>query len=178
MIPLGKTTNTVQEARKRKTRAFFADRSAFMMTLAEDIAKAIRQADRLGLTPVFRLNGTSDLSWEKYEVGNSGHNIFEFFPDVQFYDYTAVPNRKIAAYPNYHLTFSRKESNDRDVQKALKQGMNVAAVYDQIPEGMYSADHDDLRFLDGAQGMMGLKVKGWRAKKDFSGFVIRIKEVL
>ena len=178
MIPRGKTTNRVQEARIRRTRAFFADRSAFMMTLAEDIAKAIKQADRLGLTPVFRLNGTSDLSWEKYEVGNSGHNIFEFFPDVQFYDYTAVLGRKIEAYPNYHLTFSRKENNDADVQKALKKGMNVAAVYDQIPDGMYSADHDDLRFLDGKQGMMGLKVKGWRAKKDYSGFVIRLNPVV
>ena len=123
---------------------------------------------------MFRLNGTSDISWEKYEVGTSGHNIFEFFPDVQFYDYTAVLGRKVAQYANYHLTFSRKENNDKDVAKALKAGMNVAAVYDKIPEGMYSADEDDLRFLDGKQGMMGLKVKGWRAKKDYSGFVIRL----
>jgi hypothetical protein len=178
MIPKGKTTNTVQEARIRRTQHFFDNRAQFMLDLAEDIAKAIRQAARQGLTPVFRLNGTSDLSWEKYTVGDTDKTVFELFPDVQFYDYTAVIGRKIAQFPNYHLTFSRKENNDKDVQKALKQGMNVAAVYDQIPEGMYSADHDDLRFLDGAQGMMGLKVKGWRAKKDYSGFVIRIKSVV
>lgn len=104
--------------------------------------------------------------------------IFELFSEVQFYDYTAVLGRKVSHIPNYHLTFSRKENNDADVARALAAGMNVAAVYDQIPDGMYSADETDLRFLDGAQGMMGLKVKGWRAKKDHSGFVIRLKSVV
>jgi hypothetical protein len=57
--------------------------------------------------------------------------------------------------------------------------LNVAAVYDQLPEGMYSADETDLRFLDPMQGqVIGLKVKGHRAKKDYSGFVIRIKETV
>lgn len=177
MIPKGETTNAVQRARIRKTQYFFDNRAAFMLDLAADISKAIKQAARQGLTPVFRLNGTSDLSWEKYTVGDTGRNVFELFPDVQFYDYTAVLGRKIAQYPNYHLTFSRKESNDKDVAKALKMGLNVAAVYDKIPDGMYSADNDDLRFLDPVVGMMGLKVKGWRAKKDYSGFVIRLTEV-
>jgi hypothetical protein len=177
MIPKGETTNAVQRARIRKTQYFFDNRDAFMLDLAADIGKAIKQAARQGLTPVFRLNGTSDLSWEKYTVGDTGRNVFELFPEIQFYDYTAVLGRKIAQYPNYHLTFSRKESNDADVKKALKMGLNVAAVYDQIPDGMYSADNDDLRFLDPVVGMMGLKVKGWRAKKDYSGFVIRLTEV-
>jgi hypothetical protein len=177
MIPAGATTNKVQEARKRRTVQFFDNRDQFMLDLVTDITKAIRQAARLGLTPVFRLNGTSDLSWEKYTVGEGGLNVFELFPDVQFYDYTKVLGRKVDHLPNYHLTFSRAENNDADVKKALKKGMNVAAVYDKIPEGMYSADNDDLRFLDPKVGMMGLKVKGWRAKKDYSGFVIRLKEV-
>ena len=177
MIPAVQTTNAVQRARIRKTHAFFDDRAQFMLDLVDDISRAVKQAARKGLIPVFRLNGTSDLSWEKYTVGDTDQTIFELFPDVQFYDYTKVLGRKIAKFPNYHLTFSRAESNDADVKKALKQGMNVAAVYDQIPEGMYSADNDDLRFLDPKVGMMGLKVKGWRAKKDYSGFIIRLTEV-
>lgn len=176
MFKPGATTNPVQEARNRRTRQFFDDRAQFIMDLAEDVSKAVKQAARLGLTPVFRLNGTSDLSWEKYHVGDTGLNIFELFPDVQFYDYTKVLGRKVADITNYHLTFSRAECNDADVAKALRQGMNVAAVYDKIPAGMYSADEDDLRFLDGVQGMMGLKAKG-RAKKDYSGFVIRLTAV-
>lgn len=177
MFKEGAPINSIQKARIRKTRAFWADRDAFMLELAADVQKAINYTEKKGMIPVFRLNGTSDLSWEKYTVGETDANIFELFGDTQFYDYTAVLGRKnIPA--NYHLTFSRKESNDADVAAALLQGMNVAAVYDQIPAGMYSADENDLRFLDGAQGMMGLKVKGHRAKKDYSGFVIRLKTVV
>lgn len=169
-------TNTIQEARKRKTRQFFEDRTSFMADLAADIKRAIKQAQRKGFTPVFRLNGTSDLSWEKYEVGCTGMNIFEMFPLVQFYDYTKVLGRKVKNIPNYHLTFSRAESNESDCIKAREQGMNVATVYDTIPEGVYSADEHDLRFLDPAVGTVGLKAKG-RAKKDYSGFVIRLTQV-
>ena len=56
--------------------------------------------------------------------------------------------------------------------KAQKAGMNVAVVYDVIPDNVYSADEDDLRFLDPFVAIVGLKAKG-RAKKDVSGFVIR-----
>lgn len=169
-------TNSIQEARKRKTHQFFQDRAGFMIDLAEDIKRAIKQAQRKGFTPVFRLNGTSDLSWEKYTVGSTGMNVFEMFPLVQFYDYTKVLGRKVAAYKNYHLTFSRAETNQADVDLALAQGMNVATVYDAIPEDVYSADEHDLRFLDPAVGVVGLKAKG-RAKKDYSGFVIRLTQV-
>jgi hypothetical protein len=169
MFKPGETSNPVQRARIRRTKYFFENRAAFLADLIDDISRAIRQAERKGLIPVFRLNGTSDLSWEKYDV-------IQRFPTVQFYDYTKVLGRKIADLPNYHLTFSRAENNDADVRKALLAGLNVAQVYDTIPEGVYSADEDDLRFLDPAVGIIGLKAKG-PAKKDFSGFVIRIKSV-
>ena len=168
-------TNTIQEARKRKTRYFFADRVGFMLDLYKDIAKAIRYAERKGLTPVFRLNGTSDLSWEKYEVAGFD-NIFKAFPTVQFYDYTKVLGRKTAGLSNYHLTFSKADGNDSDVAEALLQGMSVVAVYDEIPAGVPSADETDLRFLDPTGIMLGLKAKG-RAKKDYSGFVIRLTQM-
>lgn len=168
MFKRGENTNVIQQARIRKTRYFFEQRDAFLRDLEADIRKAIRYAERQALTPVFRLNGTSDLSWEKY-------GIIQKFPDVQFYDYTKILGRKVSALKNYHLTFSRADGNDRDVARALSQGMNVAAVYDRIPEGLYSADDTDLRFLDPRVGMIGLKAKG-RAKKDTSGFVIRLKE--
>ena len=165
MFRKGETTNVIQRARIRETKMFFEARDAFMLALEQDINKGIRQAERLGLKPVFRLNGTSDLSWEKY-------GIIEKFPQVQFYDYTKVLGRKIAHLPNYHLTFSAADGNDADVARALSAGMNVTVVYDRIPEGVYSADEDDLRFLDPAVGIIGLKAKG-RAKKDTSGFVKR-----
>ena len=177
MFKRGETTNMIQKARIRKTQYFFANRDAFMVDLANDIRKAIKFAERKGLTPVFRLNGTSDLSWEKYWVPVYDMTLFELFPQVQFYDYTKVLGRKTSAFPNYHLTFSKADGNDADVAEALLQGMSVVAVYDEIPAGVPSADETDLRFLDPKGIMLGLKAKG-RAKKDYSGFVIRLKETV
>jgi hypothetical protein len=182
MFRKGENTNTIQKARIRKTKYFYEDRAGFMLDLAYDIQKAIKFADKQGLTPVIRLNGTSDLSWEKYEVPVfCTRNIFELFPDVQFYDYTKVLGRKTADIPNYHLTFSKADGNDSDVAKAIIAGMNIAAVFDEMPaeymgKTVINADETDLRFLDPKGVIAGLKAKG-RAKKDYSGFVIRLKEV-
>ena len=175
MFKRGETTNVIQKARIRKTNEFFNNREQFMFDLYHDIVRAKKFADKQGLIPVFRLNGTSDLSWEKYEVGTTGLNLFQLFPTTQFYDYTKVLGRKVSQYPNYHLTFSKADGNDADVAEALMQGMSVVAVYDKIPEGVPSADETDLRFLDPKGVMLGLKAKG-RAKKDYSGFVIRLTE--
>ena len=174
MFKRGENTNIIQKARIRKTNYFYEQRQDFMLDLMADIKKGIRMAEKLGLTPVFRLNGTSDLSWEKYDM-LPGLNVFEVFPTVQFYDYTKVLGRKVAQYPNYHLTFSKADGNDSDVAEALLQGMSVVAVYDKIPEGVPSADETDLRFLDPKGTMLGLKAKG-KAKKDYTGFVIRLME--
>ena len=175
MFRKGENTNMIQKARIRKTEYFFNDREAFMQDLVGDIMRAVNYARKKGLIPVFRLNGTSDLSWEKYPTPYGAANIFEQFPTLQFYDYTKVLGRKVKHLPNYHLTFSKADGNDSDVAEALLQGMSVVAVYDKIPEGVPSADETDLRFLDPKGIMLGLKAKG-RAKKDYSGFVIRLTE--
>ena len=175
MFKRGESTNTIQRARIRKTNEFFNNREQFMFDLYHDIVKAKKFADKQGLIPVFRLNGTSDLSWEKYTVGTTDMNLFQLFPTTQFYDYTKILGRKVSQYPNYHLTFSKADGNDADVAEALMQGMSVVAVYDKIPAGVPSADETDLRFLDPKGTMLGLKAKG-RAKKDYSGFVIRLTE--
>ena len=174
MFRKGENTNIIQQARIRKTRMFFEARDAFMAALEADIKLGIRQAAKLGLTPVFRLNGTSDLAWEKY-------GIIEKFPQVQFYDYTKVLGRKIAHLQNYHLTFSAADGNDADVAKAVSAGMNVAAVFDKLPSEymgreVINADEHDLRFLDPKGVIAGLKAKG-RAKKDTSGFVRRTIDI-
>jgi hypothetical protein len=174
MFKKGENTNMIQKARIRKTQYFFNNRDAFMLDLMQDIKKGIRLANKLGLEPVFRLNGTSDLSWEKYSM-IEGMNVFDVFAGIQFYDYTKVLGRKVKHIENYHLTFSKADGNDSDVAEALLQGMSVVAVYDKIPAGVPSADETDLRFLDPKGIMLGLKAKG-RAKKDYSGFVIRLTE--
>lgn len=173
MFRKGETTNVVQEARKRKTRWLKQDRNSFLEALASDIQKAVRQAKRKGLAPVFRLNGTSDISWER-------HGIIQQFPEIQFYDYTKVPGRKVSHLKNYHLTFSAADGNDKDVERAVQEGMNVAVVFDRVPEvymgrDVFDGDESDLRFLDPANVIVGLKAKG-KAKKDTSGFVVFLKQ--
>ena len=180
MFKKGENTNMIQKARIRKTLSFFADRDQFMFDLVKDIRKGIKMSAKLGLTPVFRLNGTSDLSWEKYVVEDD-KNIFEMFPEVQFYDYTKVLGRKVTGIANYFLLFSKADGNDVDVAKAMAAGMNVAAVFDKVPSEymgveVIDADEHDLRFLDKPGVVAGLKAKG-RAKKDYSGFVIRLTQV-
>ena len=175
MFKKGENTNMIQQARIRKTKYFYENRAGFMKDLEADINKGIKMAAKLGLTPVFRLNGTSDLSWEKY-------GIIEKFPTVQFYDYTKILGRKVSHLPNYFLIFSKADGNDSDVADALLQGMNVAAVFDKVPSeyngfDVINADEHDLRFLDKKGVIAGLKAKG-KAKKDYSGFVIRIEEAV
>lgn len=179
MFKKGETTNMVQEARKRRTRMFFENRAVFFEQLVKEIQNAIKLSKKQGMTPVFRLNGTSDLSWEKYEVVD-GKNIFQMFPDVQFYDYTKILGRKVKGISNYHLTFSAADGNDADVLKAIAQGMNVATVFGlkksvPMPETyngrtVFNGDESDLRFLDPKGVVVGLYAKG-RAKKDTTGFV-------
>lgn len=169
IMKAGETTNVIQEARLRKTKLFFENREQFLADLEADIRLGIKQAEKKGMIPVFRLNGTSDLSWEKY-------GIIEKFPTVQFYDYTKVLGRKVKHLSNYHLTFSKADGNDLDAAVAMDNGMNVAVVFKELPEvyrnrTVINGDDTDLRFLDPKGVVVGLKAKG-KAKSDKTGFVV------
>lgn len=117
----------------------------------------------------FRLNGTSDIRWEKIKV-RDGKNLFELYPDVQFYDYTKNPKRFDGSMPkNYHLTFSRSETNHATAIELLRGGNNVAMVFDKVPETyegfkVVSGDETDLRFLDEKGVIVGLKYKNQTGK--------------
>ena len=179
MFKKGETTNAIQKARIRKTKMFYEQRQDFMLALKKDIELAIKQSKKLGLIPVIRLNGTSDLSWEKYDM-IPGQNVFECFPDIQFYDYTKILGRKVKGIANYNLTFSAADGNDADVYSAIAQGYNIATVFGikktlPMPETylgrpVFNGDDSDLRFLDPKGVVVGLYAKG-KAKKDTSGFV-------
>lgn len=173
--------NTIQNARINRTRWFFSDRAAFMALLGREIRKAIRLAERNGLVPVFRLNGTSDIRWET--IAFEGHaNVMAAFPAVQFYDYTKLANRRNLP-SNYALTFSLADGNGVHALQALRNGQNVAAVF-RSPERSAAAvaqgfmgypvcrgDDTDLRFLDPAGHVVALYAKG-NAVTDTSGFVV------
>ena len=187
MFKKGESTNVIQKARIRKTKMFYENRNEFFNLLVKDITLAIKQSEKKGLIPVYRLNGTSDISFEKYgfTIAYDGYtidyaNIFERFPNVQFYDYTKVLGRKVNGIKNYSLTFSAADGNDNDVMKAIAQGYNIATVFgikktEPMPEyynglPVFNGDESDLRFLDPKGVVVGLYAKG-KAKKDESGFV-------
>ena len=176
--------NNVQLSRLRKTELFHKDREAFMAILFNDIAKLIRKAKREGLTPVVRLNGTSDIEYQNIPVTigqTTWPTIFEAFPEVQFYDYTKLPRK--TWYNNYHLTFSYSglPSYAKTVSKAIRLGMNMATVFasKDLPATflgypVINGDKSDLRFLDDSSKgpvIVGLYAKG-EARKDQSGFVV------
>jgi len=172
--------SNVQRARIEKTRLFFKDKAVFLSQLIKEIAAAVKSAEKQNLTAVFRLNLTSDLPWEKIKL--NGKSVFDLFPQVTFYDYTKSPERMTAFLAgempkNYHLTFSKSETNGAIAESILKSGGNVAMVFRKsLPSKWLGAevvngDETDLRFLDGAGKIVGLVEKG-KAKKDESGFVI------
>jgi hypothetical protein len=165
--------NSVQTARLNRTLLFFEDRPTFWKQVIADIRTLERRASKSGKPVAVRLNGTSDIMWERQKTP-SGATIFEQFPDVNFYDYTKIPRRRTPG--NYHLTFSLAEANQTAAETELANGRNIAAVFrSQLPARymgteVIDGDKSDLRYLDAAPRIVGLIAKG-KAKKDSSGFV-------
>ena len=171
----GKFSN-VQQARIRKSLLFLNDQQEFMRQLVEDVNKFLKECDRLGKKPALRLNGTSDIQWEHIKV--EGHeNIFAMFPQIQFYDYTKIPTRKVEHIPNYHLTWSYSEADSKYAALIKNVSNNIAVVFrEALPEvfkgfKVIDGDKHDMRFLDETQVVVGLIEKG-EAENDTSGFVI------
>jgi hypothetical protein len=169
-----------QNTRIQKTREFFSDKGKFMTQLVKEIEGCLRKAAKKEVTPCFRLNLTSDLPWESIKY--KGKSLMELFPKAIFYDYTKNPSRMTSfltkKFPkNYHLTFSRSESNGVLCPPILRSKGTVAIVFrGGLPAKwrgfkVVDGDIDDLRFLDRKGCVVGLKQKG-KAKKDLTGFVL------
>lgn len=164
-----------QDARIRKTRLFFTDRLEYLRQLRFDINTLKNMAEHRRMIPCVRLNATSDIPWERF-------GVMDEHPSLQFYDYTKNPNRMRKFLngdmpKNYHLTFSRSESNEEECLGVLDCGGNVAVVFGgELPTEwkgypVIRGDETDLRFLDGEGVVVGLTAKG-KAKRDHTGFVI------
>ena len=186
---LGGLYTSVQNARRNKSEFFLSNRNEFLNQLFDEITKIVKKSVD-DFIPTIRLNGTTDIRWEKFRVfENNTKNIFEMFPTVQFYDYTKNHLRFNQTLPsNYHLTFSRSETNNVKAMELLKRGFNVAMVFDKTPTNykgfeVVNGDETDLRFLDGTNVIVGLKYKnltGLNGKEKnlqakISGFVIDTK---
>ena len=169
-------TNSVQEARQRRTEMYVRNSDSYKIQLTSEVERFVKKCKKNGQKPAIRLNGTSDIMWEKVFPA-----LIETYRDVQWYDYTKITRRMLkfcaSLLPsNYHLTFSRSEDNDEDCVRVLRAGGNVAVVFKkELPRiwkrfKVHNGDTTDLRFLD-EKGVIGLYAKG-KAKTDESGFVV------
>ena len=149
-----------------------------------------------GLTAAIRLNGSSDIRWERY-------GLMEAFPSISWYDYSKIPLRnrgnKGVLPANYHLTFSMDEAraswecaygyleksqnvaivigaswstSDREAKKATEAVVNRGYI-GGFP--VISGDDHDARFKDISGHFIALRAKG-AAAHDSEGFVYRADE--
>tara|TARA_R110001592_G_scaffold119001_1_gene321707 strand:+ start:659 stop:1390 length:732 start_codon:yes stop_codon:yes gene_type:complete len=175
----GKFSN-VQSSRINKANYFVTDKKVFLTQLLKEIKKEIKKASDKDEKIAFRLNGTSDIDFLYLLNKNLDFDIeLLTYDKVYFYDYTKSIARakRYKDFRNYTLTFSKSETNDKEVKEALNLGINVAAVFkDNLPQkykGVKVIDGDlsDLEMIKHKNIILGLKAKG-DAKKDTTGFVI------
>jgi hypothetical protein len=190
--------NSVRKSRIQKAQRFMKDRAAYLLDVIRSIDNAIAKAGKVDLMLCLRMNGASDIAFEgiRFTIernakgkavkvtlgGTDAKSIFDHYPAIPFVDYTKNPKRFDRQLPsNYHLTFSRSETNESTALELLARGVNVAIVFETVPTtwkgfNVIDGDKHDLRQLDprGAIGtVIGLLPKGRKAKRDTSGFVIR-----
>jgi hypothetical protein len=172
--------SNVQLSRINKANYFVSDKKVFLAQLLKEIKKEIKKASDKNEKIAFRLNGTSDIDFLYLLDKHFDFNVDLLDTDkVFFYDYTkSLPRAKrYQNYKNYTLTFSKSETNQKEVNEALNLGINVAAVFgSDLPKTykgvkVINGDKSDLEMLKFKSIILGLKAKG-KARKDTSGFVI------
>jgi len=178
--------SNVMLSRLRKTLYFNQYRDLFMNQLQNELIRERAKAKRKGYKLIVRLNGTSDIRWENVGLGYAYANIMQALPDIQFYDYTKIANRKhIPA--NYDLTFSYSgvPGYAPYAAKAVANGERIAVVFRDrsIVDAMLAngetflglpvvdGDNSDVRHLEPKGVIVALYAKG-KARNDQSGFVV------
>jgi hypothetical protein len=175
-----------ERARRVKTQAYFKARAAFMAVVCFELEALEIKAKRVKMQGAFRPNATSDIAFELVQVkvnNTTFDNIMQAFPNLEFYDYSKSLKRALkwarGLMPsNYHITFSKSESNDDKVSQVLQAGGNVAVVFEKALPATYlgkqviNGDLHDFRPLDNKGVVVGLKAKG-KAKTDLTGFTVR-----
>lgn len=175
---------TIQPSRIAKSRMLRISPVVFRNQLEKEIRAGIKRANHHNMTLAIRLNVFSDIIWEREMPG-----IFDAFPMVQFYDYTKHYKRMLRYLNNelsvnYHLTFSRSETNERECLDVLSQRGSVAVPFHTkkskplpntfMGRPVVNGDETDLRFLDPQNVIVGLRAKGL-GRGDFdTGFIINV----
>jgi hypothetical protein len=170
-----------EKQRLNKTLYYRQHKQEFLSQLLHEIHLFVKR--ETSLVPCVRLNGTTDIMWER-----EAPELFAAFPKLVFYDYTKIPLRYRRRPSNYYLTYSLAETpvHVAETRRCLETGeANVAIPFDLLPaiKGRRAADPlparfgaalfgrdypvidgdlHDLRFLDQPRGgaIVGLRAKG------------------
>ena len=159
--------NSVRRSRIEKVKLFMSDRVAFMREMVAGIEQAFGAPSRwraLALKLCVRVDGSSGIAiaWLKLACVRNGvtfRNVFEAFPEAQFVDYTKNPALALMGArgqlpPNWHVTFSHSEVNEKQCLDVLRAGGNVAVVFAGEKPSTFlgypviDGDKHDLRHLD------------------------------
>ena len=163
----------INRSRIKKTQLFFENREYFVKWMVYEIELTKLKAEKLGMSFSVRINNTSDINPLSFYLDVDGKklNVLDLFPDVQFYDYTKVPNRMklMMLYPNYDLTFSYDGHNKETCLRMLENNVRVAVVFDKLPGELWGykvidGDLYDMRYRDEKNVIIGLKFKRVRKK--------------
>ncbi len=170
---------SVAMSRLRKALFFLQFQAEALAMIMEELARFEAKAQREGWTLLVRLNGTTDIRWENY-------GIIQAFPDVQFYDYTKIANRRNIP-SNYDLTFSYSgvAAYAPFVRMAVNAGQRIAVVFrnretveSMIANGetfmgltLVDGDDTDIRHIEPQGVVVALYAKG-KGKLDDTGFVV------
>ena len=176
------------KARINRTALLSQDPETYFHLLTGEILATHLKAEKLGKKAAIRLNGTSDIRWEKRSVnlfGESYNNIFDAFPEIIFYDYTKFPldkMQKALQQKNYFFVYSLSEKSTSlsEAKEYQDIGINTAAVFlDKFPQEFslngqeyptLNGDESDLIFTYPKNHIICLKAKG-KAKTQKSTFV-------
>lgn len=159
---------SVQRGRQWKTALLAMAPELFVDMLMDEIDRAERKHGRQLRV---RLNGFSDVRWEKWFP-----YIFSTFPRVKFYDYTKWPLAKRDTHDsNYRLTYSMtaERNGTDDMREIIRYGDNVSVVFnglakgEPIPKGttwyglpVIDGDATDDRWSDPLGVIVALRSKG------------------
>lgn len=163
--------NAIQAARIRRTAMMILQPEAFAEKLCAEVTRHARNAQRHGLTPALRLNGTSDVAWHRTHPAIVAHAIAE---GCRVYEYTKRP-KPDAAEAGVDITYSYPGGNGNAARRYLDCGHRVAVVFAtrkgadlprewRSPWGeaftVIDGDAHDLRFTDPTGVIIGLRAKG------------------
>jgi hypothetical protein len=137
----------IRDCRIKKTRLFYENTNFFMQWMFAEIRKYQLKAQRDGFFFSVRLNATSDIDWANVRI--DGKNIFQIFPEILFYDYTKNAGKFIDKAANYHLTLSYTGRNWLACEALLKQGVNIAMVFNVKNESLLPKSYRGYKVING-----------------------------